>query len=74
MARAKYIYLIRRHPERRTLGAFTVKHEAVHWATINGLGPHNADLSRMRDGFHGISDKEEVDIDWPSLDSDSHGV
>jgi len=70
MARATYIYLIRRctvqDEDHKVLAAFTVKREAVHWAVLHDLGPHNADLSRMRDGIG--DDKEETIIDWPVIE------
>lgn len=63
MARSKYIYFIRSAINPATLlGAFTVKHEAILWATRNGYGPHNARLSRMRDGV--LERKDEDEIPW----------
>lgn len=64
MARSTYIYLVRSFEDHKVVGAFTVKHETVEWAVRNGWGPHNADLSRIRDGIH--SDKTEVEIPWPT--------
>lgn len=68
MARSTYIYLIYSYPtlfseNRKVVGAFTIKREAVQWAMLHGWGPHNADLSRLCDGLH--EDKAEVNIDWP---------
>ena len=66
MPRSKYIYFVREanYPGsyHRLLGTFTVKHEANRWAVLNGWGPENANLSRMRDGVD--VDKAEVEIPW----------
>ena len=63
MPRSKYIYFVREATsEAKLLGTFTVKREANQWALLNGWGPENADLSRMRDGVD--VDKTEVEIPW----------
>lgn len=72
MARSVYIYLVRyklKLPGNKTnacgtlLGAFTVKHEAVTWATFKSGHPlEHMSLSAMRDGAY--ADKTERIIPW----------
>ena len=70
MPRSHYIYLVRYNACGTVLGAFTVKREAVEWATRESGHPlEHLQLSSIKDGVW--ADKTEKPIPWETTGPDT---